>query len=192
MEFKIKVIAVEQKQGTTKTNKPYQLAELAYRDLSTDKVTARKVTEYNGAFNTLKNSTPNQVYLISASKKEGASNWDWDKATLDSEDASGKSQMPATATSVAGNESAPAKSGAYTTPKSTFATAEERAATQAVINRSAALARGIEFLAAVSKDAFTVADVIDVAEGFVKYIVNGKPVVGKPHSFHEMKDDTVD
>lgn len=182
MQFKIKVIDNVLTTGTTKTNKPYKIAELTYRDLNQDKVTARKVTEYNKAYDTIAKAVKDEVYEITASKKEGSQNWDWDVAVR-SDDASGKG-------SVVAGETPNSASGVRSAPKSTYATADERAATQACINRSAAVARAIEFLDANvrGESVFTVGDVIKVAIELDKFIVGGV----KANPFADMKDDLVD
>lgn len=187
MDFRIKIIAGEVKDATTKTGKPYKLVDLTYRDLGQDKVAARKVTQYNTAFEVIKNSKAGEVYDITASKKEGSTNWDWDKA-VKVDDASGNVQMPATAASAdAGPTGSP--STARAAPKSNYETPEERAVKQAAINRSAAVSRAIEFLEANAQGkVFTIGDVLQVAVEFDKYIRDGV----KTNAFADMQDDLVD
>jgi len=183
MQFNIKVLTVELTTGTTKTNKPYKIADTSYRDLGQDKVTSRKVTEYNKAYEVIAKAKPGEVYEITASKKEGSSNWDWDVAVL-SDDASGN----VGASAMAAASSAPSTRSA---PKSTYETPEERVVKQAAINRSAAVARAIEFLEAnqSGKGVFTITDVISVANSFNDYISNGDK---SKNPFADMKDDLVD
>jgi len=185
MQFKIKVIAVELTTGTTKTNKPYKIADTSYRDLGQDKVTSRKVTEYNKAYEVIAKAKPGEVYEITASKKEGISNWDWDVAVL-SNDASGNVSQGPLEVGVGVMASA-----TRSAPKSTYETPEERVVKQAAINRSAAVARAIEFLEAnqSGKGVFTITDVISVANSFNDYISNGDK---SKNPFADMKDDLVD
>jgi len=166
-QFNIKVISVEPGQV-----KKYKLVEVTYKDLDKDKIASRKIMEFVGSYKTLKDAAAGEVYTIT-SEKDDNDYWVWNSAVKADGAVVGKTEGP-------NGASAPEAGGgvARSVPKTTYATSEERAAVQANINRSAAVARAIEFLEAQNAGGFPLADVLKVAKEIDRYISGKDPVQG--------------
>lgn len=169
---------------TVKTAKgSYQKAEVAYKD-DQGKVTGKKIMSFTNqkVFDILAASNTGDVFNVT-SKKDDNGFWQWvDISKVDSNSVGHQESSAPVASS--DNRSTPS-------PKSTYATAEERAQTQLYIVRQSSLERAIEFHNrngnAKKEVAYTLNDIIRTAEILVDWVMIGEYDDG---SLSAMSDDT--
>lgn len=153
MKFNISIINVTQQTKPTAKGS-YTLLDVAYKNESSGKTEGKKVMSFaqKETFNVLSKATPGQSYIIESVKNESTGYWDWVNAEL----TTGESQP------VAAN-----KSTGNTTPKSTYETADERAARQVLIVRQSSLTAAINTLPEKVRDPETIKK---VAQEYVDWV----------------------
>lgn len=167
--MQIKFISVESVDKVTKTNKPYVELEVAYKNIDFgDKLEVKKLNPFGNkdVYNTLKTAKSGEVYDIERVKNEGGF-WDW--VSIKGGNAA---QTPSqTATVASGSTS-------FTSPKSTYETADERAKKQVYIVRQSSISAAIETLKTDKKNP-SVQDVIETARQYEAFVFGQetKPVL---------------
>jgi hypothetical protein len=156
--MKIKVVAVEEGTGKTKTGKDYAFIEVTYKNLSfQDKVENKKINQFGSkeVFATLRAAQPGSVFTLQR-EKDDAGFWQWigiaeGDVVIEQAPAAKQGQAPAVAA------------------KSTFETPEERAKKQVYIVRQSSISAAIDTLKTEKKNP-TVAEVLDVAQQYVNFV----------------------
>jgi len=154
----IQILNVTPLQATTKTGKPYTKAEVAYKNLTFNKVESKVLMPFGateGACKTLLAATSGSKYEITVVKNDAGYN-DWTSVTPS--DASAPVQAAVAAPQTGGRST-----GSTGTVKSTYETAEERAARQILIVRQSSVSSAIALLSAGSKGAIKVDAVVETA-----------------------------
>lgn len=168
--MQIEVINVNNKQEISKTGKPYQVAEVTYKNKSfQDKVEAKKIMSFTPLFGVLKDAQFGDVFNINREKNEQSGFWDW--------------------ISIANNqfnqeeikETNTMNGKTNVTPKSTYETAEERARRQILIVRQSSISNAIEMLKMNKK-------VVEMAE-FFKLATQLENWVMREDTFENMEED---
>ena len=158
--MKIKVVAVDVGQATSKAGKPYEFVEVTYKNMSFgEKVESKKHNQYGDktVFNALKSANPGDVFNI---RREKDDNGYWQWVGLD---VGGNEAAPAKAASSGGATPAPVKGG--------WETPEERAKKQVYIIRQSSISAAVEALK-TDKKALDPQDVIKVAKVFEAYVLD--------------------
>lgn len=179
----ITLLSVDIKTQPTKNGKSYQVADVAYKNNTYQgKVEGKKVMSFGAtksAFDTLATANPGESYTVEIVKNQAGYN-DW-------------------VSMVKGEASAaPAASSAtkapQASPKSTYETPEERAQRQVYIIRQSSLTNAINTLAVGSKTAPHPDAVVNLANRYVDYVLNGGvgglkaepgPIEDMPNDFPE-------
>lgn len=155
-QIKIKVISVE----VTNRGK-FDQAEVTFKNLNFDgKVDAKKLMSFTNqkVFDVIKKSQNGDQFTIDR-KKDDKGYWQWVGITSDSGDASsGISAAPVTG-----------KPASTPAPKSTYETADERAAKQVYIVRQSSISAAVTTLKTDKKNP-TVQEVLDVAKQYEAYV----------------------
>lgn len=161
----IQILSIQPTPATTKTGKPYEVLDIAFKNLTFQgKVEGKKLMPFGpnaAAFNTLKSATSGQTFEITVVKNEAGYN-DWTQATQSDGSA------PAATSAPAGKS--------YSAPPAAnngrgFPTPEERAQTQVYIVRQSSLSNAIASLAVGGKSALKVDDVVATARLFEAYVL---------------------
>jgi len=162
----IQILSTQVNQATTKTGKPYDIVEVAYKNLSFQgKVEGRKIMPFGATAAThsvLKGATTGQTYEVTVVKGESGYN-DWTAAVL-----SDGTQAPTPAPSAM--TSSKASVGAT---RSTYETPEERAQRQVLIVRQSSLNVALGTLSVGAK-VVKPADVIALAKQYENYVFDVK------------------
>ena len=181
-QMKIKIVAVEVGQGTTKTNKPYDFLEVTYKNLTFEgKTESKKVMPFGAkeVFDTLKKSKSGETYTL-LREKDNAGYWQW--VGIVEGDTVIEDNTPTQAQSAA----APAKA---VPAKSTFETPEERAKKQVYIIRQSSLSAAIDTLKTDKKNP-TKEEVVGLATYYVDYVLgNDVKVAGVAVNVPEFDPD---
>lgn len=172
--MQIEVINVSVKQETSKMGKPYQVAEVTYKNKSfQDKVEAKKIMSFTPLFGTLKDAQFGDVFNINREKNEQTGFWDWvsiadnqfnQKEIKESNTMIGKTNV---------------------TPKSTYETAEERAHRQVLIVRQSSVSSAIAALK-TDKLQLDANSIIDLARKLEAYVMQD---LGGTDKFESMAED---
>jgi len=157
----IKIMDVEVHQGTTKTKKPYEFLEVAYKNLSfQDKPEVKKVMPfaYKEVMDVLKGAVKGDVFTVTRDKNDGGF-WDWISIQQGE-------QEVATPTAGAKPVSAQPSKGTWETP-------EERATKQLYIIRQSCLAQAVNTAAIGAKPGVVIDTkaLLDLAQVYVDFIV---------------------
>ena len=132
----VKIIDVEVGKAMTKTNKPYEFLEVAYKNVTFEnKAETKKVMPFGSkeVFATLKDAVKGDVFTI-LREKDDAGYWQWVGIAV------GETEIETAKGDVA------VKPATTAAPKSNFETAEERAKRQVLIVRQSCLSNAIEYL----------------------------------------------
>lgn len=133
MKFDITVINV---QATTKPTKKgsYIMLDVAYKNNNTGKIEGKKVMSFvnKDLFDVLSKASNGATYTITSEKNEESGYWDWVGIAT----AAGDDPTNAIPTGTPAGKS-------FASPKSTYETAEERAARQVLIVRQSSLTAAI-------------------------------------------------
>lgn len=170
MNFKIEVIDCTKETKPTSNGKSYDILTVTYKHLGTGKIEAKKLVSFGAsvaAYTALENASKGSVYEIEAEK--GEKYWEWRNASK----------------SVGGGESP--KAASATSYKSTYETPEERAQRQLMIVRQSSIANAIALLG----NKGTLDSVLQTAQAFVEYVVNG-PSAYVPKAVSPTLDDLED
>ena len=178
MILNIEVINV---QATTKPTAKgsYIQLDVAFKRLDTGKVEGKKVMSFTNkeVYDTLTKATNGQQLAVTTEKNEKSGYWDWTKV-----DALGAGSAAAAPSKAAGATS-------FTSPKSTYETAEERAARQVLIVRQSSLSAAVAVLKNDKKPADT-KEVIDLADYFTRWVFQKDvELPNKVDDIGEMEDD---
>lgn len=185
MAIQIEIITQKPVTKTNKAGKPYQVLDIAYKNLSFQgKVEGRIIMSFGATAETFKAlGTANQgdVFDIEIVKNDAGYN-DWVSAK---KSVAGATPAPA---------SAPSRGTSSTTVpvKSTYETPEERAKKQIYIVRQSSLSSAIDLLSVGAKSAPKVDDVIATAQQFESFVF-GENVPAQPEdpspSFEDLEGD---
>jgi hypothetical protein len=178
LTIKIQVLNVSVNTGTTKTGKPFQTAEVAYKNLTNQgKVESKKVTEYVGAFKVAAQAAAGQVYDVMTEKKGEFREWISMERVLDGGQAN---TAPA--------PSAPTSVGSTTAYKSTYETPEERAKKQVYIVKQSSLSVAAHLRSVGAKTPPALDDVIADAQKLVDWVLDEGSVKPAPDLFDQPND----
>lgn len=185
----IQILNISPIQKTTATGKPYEVLDIAYKNLTFQgKVEGKQLMPFGanaGGFNILKNAQSGQTYEITVVKNDKGYN-DWTGAAS----AEGVSaQAPQ-----AGKVYQPAARAESATPSrtNTFETPEERAKKQVYIVRQSSISASVAALSVGSKNPPKVDDVIAYAQTLVDYVFGLDPVKEDASGFDSMDSDIPD
>lgn len=163
--------------GTDKNGKPYQIADVAFKNNTYGgKVEGKKITSYNkAAFDVLAVAMPGDIYEITTEKKGQYVEWTaMVKATAGS---------PAPAPQAfAGRTTATNPS-----PRSNYETPEERAQRQVFIVRQSSIANAVSALSVGAKSALKAGEVVALAKEFESYVF-AQPKLGGETGFDDVPD----
>jgi hypothetical protein len=156
--MKIQVLSVSVTTKTSKAGKPFQSAEVAYKNLDQGKVESKNITQYSDVFKQVVDAQTGSVYDVTNVKDDNGY-WQW---------TSFKQGVPGeTAPAGAVNKATPS-------PKSTYETPEERAKRQVYIIKQSSLSSAIALLSVGAKAPPTVEQVKLVAQQFVDFVFEDK------------------
>lgn len=157
----------------------YQVIELAYKNKSfQDKLEGKKVMSFTNkdVFKALSEAKFGDVFTVSRVKNDKGF-WDWTGVST------GKLGMDVPARVPAGSSPAPVGNAS---PKSTYETAEERAARQILIVRQSSINAAVEFGAYTKlKDT---KEIIAVAKEFEAFVFGQNAAVEKPVATNKMDE----
>ena len=139
----------------------YKMAEVAYKDLVKGQVGSKKLMSFTNplVYKTMVDAKKGEVYNVELVKNDKGY-WDWTKV-----------ETANAVNTASGGSPEPAKSTAYTSPKSTYETPEERAKKQVYIVRQSSLSTAVDYLngtGAIKKS--SAQDVITCAKEFEGYV----------------------
>lgn len=161
--MKIQILSVDISSKTSKAGKPYQNAEVAYKNFDSGKVESKNIAQYSKIFKLVAESQPGQTAEIGVIKNDGGY-WEWDSfkrvVMTEQEKAAPIQDQKAQVVSAA---------------KSTYETPEERAKKQVYIIKQSSLANAIAFLGGASTGT-TVDEVLNTAQIFTDFVFNDKKV----------------
>lgn len=166
----ITILSVQVSTKTSKTGKPFQTAEVAYKNLDSNKVESKNITQYSKVFKQAAEAQPSQSYSVTT-EKDDAGYWQW--TTMDRVVEGFPAQAPAAT-------AAPFK-GAVQAPKSTYETPEERAKKQVYIVKQSSLGSAIELLTVGAKTPPNADDVIKLAQKFTDWVFAEKSLIEMPN-----------
>lgn len=170
-------------QATTKPTAKgsYIQLDVAFKRLDTGKIEGKKVMSFTNkdVYDKLSKATNGQQLAITTEKNEKSGYWDWTQVNpLGASDAA----------PVAGGTTGTTKAG-FVSPKSTYETAEERAARQVLIVRQSSLAQAVDSLKN-DKKAPVKAEVLALAEDYAAWVFQKDVQLDKPEvNFADMQDD---
>jgi hypothetical protein len=170
MKFKVLEIGeIVTKQGK---NKPYQVFELSYKDLDYDKVNTRQIMSFTPVFVGLSKAGPGSIFTVDVEKDKNGYN-QWTNLAEAGFAAPEKAADEATGAKVAGRPA--------TAARSSYETAEERAAKQILIVRQSSVAQAVALICAAGTKADTpdVDKVFDIADRIVAYVFDTQEEIQK-------------
>lgn len=168
MQFNIEIIKVKSETKPTAKGS-YTMLDVAFTNLSSGKVESKKIMSFTNkaVFDTLSKAESDQKFTITSEKNEKTGYWDW--VSVD--------------TGAASSGSSTTKG--FTSPKSTYETAEERAKRQVLIVRQSSLTAAITTLKD-AKGSLNPDDVVSLAQDYVAWVFQEAP---NPVGFEDMEDD---
>lgn len=155
--MKVQILSVSVTTKTAKSGKPYQTAEVAYKNLDQGKVESKNITQYSDVFKKVVDAQTGSVYDV-ATAKDDSGFWQWTSFVLGT---------PGEAVAANVSKATPA-------PKSTYETPEERAKKQVYIIKQSQLTNAINLLSVGAKTPPTVEQVKLVAQLFVDFVFSEK------------------
>lgn len=179
MQFQIEVINV---QATTKptAKSSYVMLDVAFKRLDTGKIEGKKIMSFTfkDVYSALAGATNGSQFTITTEKNEKTTYWDWTMAT------------PLTGGTTASATPAATPSAGFTSPKSTYETADERAIKQVLIVRQSSLSNAITALADAKKPP-TIDDILRTADIFSNWVYQKGQAFDKKEEFDlsEMDND---
>ncbi len=168
MQFNIEIIKVKSETKPTAKGS-YTMLDVAFTNLSSGKVESKKIMSFTNkaVFDILSKAESDQKFTITSEKNEKTGYWDW--VSID--------------TGAASSGSSTTKG--FTSPKSTYETAEERAKRQVLIVRQSSLTAAITTLKD-AKGSLNPDDVVSLAQDYVAWVFQEAP---NPVGFEDMEDD---
>lgn len=139
----------------------YKMAEIAYKDLNKGQVSSKKLMSFTNplVYKTMVDAKKGEVYSVELQKNDKGY-WDWTAVSISTSVSTDNAGVPA---------EGPGKGAAYTAPKSTYETAEERAKKQVYIVRQSSISAAIDMLK-TDKKAPSVTEVLDVARQYEAFV----------------------
>lgn len=168
MQFNIEIIKVKSETKPTAKGS-YTMLDVAFTNLSSGKVESKKIMSFANktVFDILSKAESDQKFTVTSEKNEKTGYWDW--VSID--------------TGAASSGSSTTKG--FTSPKSTYETAEERAKRQVLIVRQSSLTAAITTLKD-AKGSLNPDDVVSLAQDYVAWVFQEAP---NPVGFEDMEDD---
>jgi hypothetical protein len=178
MKFDIEIINVQSITKPTAKGS-YTMLDVAFRRVDTGKIEGKKVMSftYKEVFTALSKAQQGQKFTITTEKNAETTYWDW----VAVDEGSG--------TTAATPDAAPAKAG-FASPKSTYETADERAARQVLIVRQSSLSNAIETVTSNSKTKADLEEILKVADTYCNWVFQkGVKLDAFEPNFADMDDD---
>ena len=171
MQFTIEIIKVKSETKPTAKGS-YTMLDVAFTNLSSGKVESKKIMSFanKAVFDILSKAESDQKFTVTSEKNEKTGYWDW--VSVDTGAASSEGSTVST-------------TKGFTSPKSTYETAEERAKRDVLIVRQSSLTAAITTLKD-AKGSLNPEDVISLAEAYVAWVFQEAP---NPVGFEDMEDD---
>lgn len=169
MQFNIQVISVEKTTKPTQKSSYVQL-EVAFKNLNTGKVEAKKIMSFSKpetVFKALQDAKQGDVFLVTSNKNEGTGYWDWTEVVQQAPSQTDTTDKPQSTT--------PASM-----VKSTYETPEERAEKQRLIVRQSSLAQAIIY----SDEGTSLENILSTAEEMANWVYKKSTL-----SLTDMDDD---
>lgn len=164
--------------ATTKTGKPYDVVEVAYKNLTFQgKVEGRKIMPFGNTADThaaLKSAQPGQVFDVTVVKNEAGYN-DWTSVKLSD------GTQPAPVPSAINSPKAAIGAG-----RSTYETPEERAQRQILIVRQSSVGHALTLLSLGAKTAPKLDEVLETAQQISDFVFQIKSA--GPSGFEDLPD----
>ncbi len=184
-QMQIQIIAVAKTSAMSKANKPYEVLEVTFKNLTFGKVEAKKLMpfgENKSAFDVLSKAVQGETFDIQVVKNAAGYN-DWVAAVPAGTAVSGPASGQSTGeTGTYTPRAAPAKTS------STYETPEERAKKQVYIIRQSSLSTAVAALSVGTKQAPSSSDVINYAKDLEAFVM-GIPSIVEGSGFDDMGDD---
>lgn len=158
--MKLSIITVNTTTKTTANGKPYQVAEVVYKNLESNKVENKNITSYSKVFKGVSEAAAGQVFLVK-SEKDDKGYWQW--VSFD--------RQMGEAAEVKTSAAVPAKTGGN------WETSEERAKKQVYIVKQSSLSNAIALLSVGAKTPPNVDQVLLVAQQFTDWVFADKAAV---------------
>ena len=156
----------------------YKMAEVTFKDLAKGQTSSKKLMSFNNpaVYKTLVDAKKGEVYSVEMQKNDKGY-WDWTAVALANSvnSASGGSPEPTTG------------GKAFTSPKSTYETPEERAKKQVYIVRQSSISAAIDTLKTDKKNP-TKEEVVSVAKFYEDYVF-GNEIVTALADLPTMEDE---
>jgi hypothetical protein len=150
----IEILNVARQTLPTKKGGSYDVLEVAFKNLDSGKVEGKKIMSFNHkpVFDALSKAQAGNKFDVKL-VKEG-DYWNWTQVTEGTGETSAK----------------PTAKESFTSPKSTYETAEERAVRQRLIVRQSSISAAIGVLAPGSKGPLDPELVLDIADRFTDWV----------------------
>lgn len=175
MQFRIKILDINITSANGKNGKPYQVAEVSFKNLTSGKVEAKKILSFSNVWKKVSTAETGGEYDV-VSEKEGEY-WQWTSFETASGETPVAPQSPRTGTTGTANPA----------PRSNFETPEERAQRQVLIVRQSCLSNAITSLNAgkgVKPDEATA-----LAQHYVDWVFSNEVKEEGEAGLTEMEDD---
>ena len=168
MQFNIEIIKVKSETKPTAKGS-YTMLDVAFTNLSSGKVESKKIMSFanKAVFDILSKAESDQKFTVTSEKNEKTGYWDWVSVDTGAASSGGSTTK------------------GFTSPKSTYETAEERAKRQVLIVRQSSLTAAITTLKD-AKGSLKPNEVISLAEDYVAWVFQEAP---NPVGFEDMEDD---
>jgi hypothetical protein len=153
---------------TSKAGKPYQSAEVAYKNLDSGKVEAKNITQYSEVFKVVADVQAGQTLDVKQAKNDNGF-WEWTSV----ERLVGNQVSAATEPS--------RSASANPAPRSTYETPEERAIKQVYIVKQSSISSAIALLSVGAKSPPQVDAVLDTAQKFTDFVFGKTDLFSKPN-----------
>jgi hypothetical protein len=152
---------------TSKAGKPYQSAEVAYKNLDSGKVEAKNITQYSEVFKVVADVQAGQTLDVKQAKNDNGF-WEWTSVER-----------------LVGNQvssTEPSRSAsANPAPRSNYETPEERASRQVYIVKQSSISSAIALLSVGAKSPPQVDAVLDTAQKFTDFVFGKTDLFSKPN-----------
>lgn len=157
--------------ATGKNNKPYQVADIAFKNNTFQgKVEGKKITSYSQpAFGILSVAQPGQTFDIVVEKKNGFNEW----VQVQQAAPGAVPNVPATVGAVGGAQQNAAARQGTASPRSNYETPEERAQRQVYIINQSSLTAAVSTLSVGAKS-LKPEDVMALAERYRDFVLGTK------------------
>ena len=136
--MKLQIISVSTTSKQSKAGKPYQSAEVVYKNLESGKVENKNITQYSNVFKGVADAVQGQVFDVK-NEKDDNGYWQWTSFVRDVNYVPGSAPAPTPA-----GTAVPAKGGTWETP-------EERAKKQVYIIKQSSISAAVAALSVGAK-----------------------------------------